>query len=249
MLRLFKYEIQRKGKAMLLTLVGYLLINVVFLLKFKGDGTFSIEDMPFQVVLFIILASGLWIVSLIGAVNNLRLEAKLPTRDLYFSLPLTAYTKIGSKVILSTVEMVGAGLIAAITCMKSIEYLTHFNVLKLFINELAKTETSILILGMLSIFFSIIASLLVVYLSFAIFRAFFSQAKFGGAITVGIYLALNYIISKFAFKGVKFGFNEGVLSSGDYFSENVLPLLLTMALASILFLLTSILFEKRVSFD
>lgn len=249
MLRLLKYELKRKGKVMLAAVFGYLLINIAFLMKFKGDGNYSIEDMPFQVVFFIILASGLWVISIIGSVNNLRLETKRSTRDLYFSLPLSSYTKIGSKVILSLFEMLSAGTIAAVTCMKSIEYLTGFNVLKAFIIELQTAEASILVFVAISLVFSIAAELLTVYLSFAIFRSFFSQIRFGGAITIGIYIGLNYVISKFVFLGVTFGYDEGMLSRGGYFSENVVPALITVTVASVLFVITSLLFEKRVSFD
>ena len=66
---------------------------------------------------------------------------------------------------------------------------------------------------------------------------------------MGIFIGINYIITKFIVRGAEYGLTEGVLTTGAYFTENILPLLVSFALAVVLFLLTSFLFEKRVSFD
>ncbi len=118
MFRLLKFELKKSGKTMMLALAGFFIVNYAFLLKFKGDGSFTVSEFPFQVVFFIALSSALFVGSAIAAVNNLRLEVKDPTRDLYFTIPLSAYQKILSKIAFSTIQLVLAAGIALLTCLK-----------------------------------------------------------------------------------------------------------------------------------
>lgn len=108
-------------------LAAYFLLYFGFYLKFKSDGIFNLEEFGLQLLFFVLLGSALFFGAMVGAVNNLRLEAKNSTRDLYFSVPISAYSKIGSKVIVSLLEVFGAALIASISATKAIESLTRTN--------------------------------------------------------------------------------------------------------------------------
>lgn len=244
MIRLLKYEMQRKWKMSLGCLAGYFLVYFGFLLKFKSDGAVSIEEFPLQLIFFILLGAALSFGAVIGAVNNLRLEAKESTRDLYFSIPMSAYTKIGSKVIVSVVEILTASFVSLFTAVKAIESLTGVTLWHTAIKEIMSQPFDELMFAIIGNVIYAVLMIVVVYLSFAIFRSFFSQIKFGGLITIIIYVILNYIL----IRGVMSLFSavdETLLSGG------MLWLLLAgfAAFTSAVFLLVGFLFEKRVSFD
>jgi len=241
MIRLLKFEFQKKWKMSLGVLLGYFLIYFVFLFKFKAEGTFNIERMPFQLVFFILLASGLFFAAGISAINSLRVEAKNSSRDLYFALPLTAYTKIGSKLIVSTVEATLAAVIGTISCIKALEYLTGFGVMKFLFQGLQDAPLDEVILALYVQILAGVLMLLIIYLSFAIFRSFFSQVRLGGLITIIIYIILMYLNVRYVFPFI----------SIDTMTTQSIGLAVAgmTAYTVIIFGLVGYLFEKRASFD
>jgi len=244
MIKLFKYEFQRKWKVSIGLLLAYFLVYFGFLIKFKSEGSYSIETFGFQLIFFILLGSALSFGSIVGAVNNLRLEAKQSTRDLYFSIPMSAYAKIGSKVIVSVVEVFTAGFIAIYTAVKAIEHLTGVTLWKTAIKEILSQPMDQLIFAVVANIVYAVLMILIVYLSFAIFRSFFSQVKFGGIITIVIYIILNYLLVK-----------GGTVFFGNVEETALEGFALWMMLAGFtafttcIYLLIGFLFEKRVSFD
>ncbi|MBN2794036.1 MAG: hypothetical protein JXR88_01420 [Clostridia bacterium] len=258
MIRLFNYEIQRKWKTSLGILGLYFLIYFGFLLKWNKeirsvmdnmnmsnfDMDLLIQTFGFKIIFFIILASGLFFASIIGAVNNLRLEAKQSSRDLYFSIPMTAYTKIGSKVIVSLVEVFAASFIGFVSVIKAFEFLTKFDIMKGIIDSIFAMPTDALIYMIIGNVLQSTLMILMVYLSFAIFRSFFSQAKLGWLITIGIYIGLNYLMIRFL--------SSILMTVGDAVktSLSMWGLLAGFALfVGAIFFIVGFLFEKRVSFD
>lgn len=243
MLRLLNYEIQRKWKMTIGILIGYFIIYFGMIIKFKSTGGLSLDEMPFQLLFFILLASGLFLGAIIGAINNMRIEVKQNTRDLYFSVPITAYTKVGSKVIVSFVETGFAFIIGGYSCVKALEQLSGVSLWKPFMNEVMKTPLNQLVLAASLQILTMLMSIVIVYLSFAIFRSFFSQIKFGGLITLGIYIGINYIIVRYV--------NPAMGISLDHFNDvDIWFILIKSTLLCLgLFGLTGYLFEKRVSFD
>lgn len=241
MLRLLKFEIQKKWKMSVGALAAYFIVYIGFYLKFKSDGYVELDEFGLQLVFFVVLAVALMIFSMIGAVNNLRLEAKNSTRDLYFSIPLTAYSKIGSKVIISLVEVFGAATIGIISAGKAIGALTKTD----WLTELIKESIDLSTLDWIYLFADQIIggaiTLLIVYLSFALFRTFFSQVKLGWLITIIIYIGLNI-----AYR-VALGNILGGVDLTD--SSKFIILGGFVIFAAGLFALIGYLFENRVSFD
>lgn len=237
MIKLLKFEILKKWKMSLGVLVGYFLVYIGALMKFKAEGLVNIEQMPFKLVFFIILASALSFTAFVAAINILRVEVKQSSRDLYFSIPKTAYAKIGSKLIIAMFEMFAASAIGFYTCVKAMETLTGFAVLKEIMKVWAEVPTQDMVL---LVFSQIVASaliLLIIYLSFAIFRSFFSQVRFGGFITVIIYVVLMYVHIRYIFPVLE-------VDNGNLVNVGILT-----AYTAFIFGLVGFLFEKRVSFD
>lgn len=237
MIKLLKFEIIKKWKLSLGVLIGYFLIYFGAIIKFKSEGLVSFEQMPLQLVFFIILASTLGMAAFISGINSLRVEVKQSSRDLYFSIPLTAYAKVGSKLIIALVEMGLATVIGIFSCIKAMEQLTGFAVMKEFLKLIGEHSTSEFILMIVSQIVAVALSLLIIYLSFAIFRSFFSQVRFGGFITVIIYVVLMYLHTRYVFPLIN-------SDSGD-----LVQVLLMTGYTAFIFGLVGFLFEKKVSFD
>lgn len=249
MYKLLKFEIKRKWKLIIYSVMGYLLVNFAFLYKFKTDTDFTVSELPFRIVFFIILGSSFAAGSFIGAVNNLRLEIKNPTRDLYFSLPVSSYAVIGSKILLSTVELIFAVIISTLVTLKSVETLTGIELLNTLMIQIKNAELSFLIPALIQSLTTVVTMILTIYLSFAIYRGYFSQGKFGGAITVIIYVCINYVLANYVFVSIRYSMANGKLEMGHYFSNNLVPVMINLTVAVLMYLITSILFAKRVSFD
>lgn len=258
MIKLLNYELQRKWKTSLGVLGLYFIIYFGFLLKYNKEIRSVMDNMNManfdldilintfglKIIFFIILASGLLFASVIGAVNNLRVEAKQSSRDLYFSIPMTAYTKIGSKVIVSLIEVFVAGIIGFVSVIKAFEFLTKFDIMKGIIDGIFSAPADVLTYVFIANLLQTTLMILTVYLSFAIFRSFFSQAKFGGLITVGIYLGLNYLLVRL-FGEVMINLEDAVATTFTrWLSLGIFGLFVT-----VIFILIGYLFEKRVSFD
>jgi hypothetical protein len=244
MLKLLSFEIQKKWKMTLGVLLAYFVIYFGFYLKFKSDGILNLEEFGLQLLFFVLLGSALFFASVVGAVNNLRLEVKNSTRDLYFSIPMSSYSKIGSKVTVSLVEVFAAGIIASISATKAIESLTKTNLLSKFFEEVFNQPTDVLIYFASTQLVQSILTLLIVYLSFAIFRSFFSQIKFGAIITIVIYVGLNYGLGKIV--GLFF---SGLTEIGSTDLSAWLALGSFALFTVFIFLVVGYLFQNRVSFD
>ncbi|MCH4890546.1 hypothetical protein EZV73_23395 [Acidaminobacter sp. JC074] len=237
MIKLLKYEVIKKWKVSLSVLFAFFLTYFLALTKFKADGMMSFEEMPLRVLFFILLSGALCLLPFIGAINSMRLEVKNKTRDLYFALPLTAYKKIGSKVIIAALEMTVAYGVAVMTCFQAIESLTGFQLMNYF-NDGSNSFSQVLV----SLYMQLVAYLLIVliiYLSFAILRTFFSQIRFGGMITAVIYVVLMYLHIRYVFPFI----------SLDNTSQDWLQAGLLTIYTGLIFALVGYLFEKRVSFE
>ena len=244
MFKLLSFEIQKKWKMSLGILLAYFILYFGFYFKFKSDGIFNLEEFGLQLLFFVLLGSALFFGAMIGAVNNLRLEAKNNTRDLYFSVPMSAYSKIGSKVIVSLTEVFAAAVIASISATKAIESLTRTNLLSNFFEEVFNQPVDVLIYFGTTQVIQAFLTLLIVYLSFAIFRSFFSQVKLGGLITLVIYVALNYGLGKIVNL-----FFSGLSDIGSTDLSSWLTLGGFALFTAFIFMVVGYLFENRVSFD
>lgn len=244
MFKLLSFEIQKKWKMSLGILLAYFVLYFGFYFKFKSEGIFNLEEFGLQLLFFVLLGSALFFGALVGAVNNLRLEAKNNTRDLYFSVPISAYSKIGSKVIISLTEVFAAAAIASISATKAIESLTRTNLLSEFFEDLFNVPADVLIYFGTTQVIQAFLTLLIVYLSFAIFRSFFSQVKLGGLITLVIYVALNYGLGKIVNL-----FFSGLSDIGSTDLSAWLTLGGFALFTAFIFMVVGYLFENRVSFD
>ncbi|MCK8060145.1 MULTISPECIES: hypothetical protein [unclassified Fusibacter] len=245
MLKLLVFELQKKWKVLLGAFGLYELANLILAVYLTSSGRIKTSD---EYIAFIfLLATCFWFAAIVDCINNLRLEAKRSTRDLYFSLPYSGFTKIGSKLILSTVVMTLASGIAAVTTLFTTEKLLNEPVFTeaLKFMQMNLGNTSYILIASI---FQIIFFIAMVYLSFAIYRAFFSQLKFGGFITFMIYLAINYLYFKLV-GGLEVTGNDTTFMTMSLWKTEWLELAVVGLSIMASYGITGYLFEKKANFD
>jgi len=246
MLKLIGFEIQRKWKPAIISTAIYLVAMFLTVFYIQSKDLVA-QSNGAAIILPLLLGSAFWFYVLIDGINNLRLEAKRSSRDLYFSLPFSGYAKIGSKLLISTLLTLMSGAIIVLTSLVSIGNLINENilreVLKLVSQEMSNTiYISLFFIANVTFFFAMF------YLAFGIYRAFFSQFKHGGIITVAIYLFVNYIYSKIV-SWIPISTTQNVMMDINLWQTLSLQLVLVTVSALITFALSGYLFDQRVNFD
>lgn len=253
MFKLMKFEVKKKWKMHAITTGVFILLmsilaiwmspsfKVANIVSFDGNG----PNLPYEFIWSIVIASSFFGLSILDAINNIRIELKKNTRNLYFSVPLSAYKMIGAKLLYSIITIGIAGFLSLSSIILSLQYLVNFN----FVNFIFENMPSIT--DMLWFFLASglggLNFLLLIYLTFAIYRAFFSQFKFGGLITfvlfVGISIGYNRLIS-FVVRMTE-SLSMDVLSvEFTYYSLGM-----SAVLAAIMFFVSGYLLENRANFD
>lgn len=251
MLKLIQFEIQRKWKAHLLALGLYEIANLLLVLKIQSLNPGMTSMQNGMVAFVFLLGMVLPIVSFFDAVNSLRIEAKQSTRDLYFALPYSGYEKIGSKLLVSGISMMLAIGTYVITGLASVEFLSQEPILRELSDILVK-QFSDLSFMVLMTFVSYTLFIAMIYLSFGLFRSFFSQLKAGGFITFVLFIAVTFLYNRYVGPLAEFAPHQNVILVTDSLNlwksgANVFAIQ-SVSLAGI-YALTGYLFENRVNFD
>lgn len=243
------FELKRKWKLQLVVFFFYQLANVLLVMKLRTIMPFG-GGMGNDLIAFVyLLGMTLPVLSFVDTVNSMRLEVKNPTRDLYFALPNNGFEKVGSKIVIGLVSMSLAGLSFVFTTLASTQYLTGDYVLYDFLKALGDhmNELTFMITMALVSYALLIA---MIYLAFALFRSFFSQWKFGGLITFGLFIAINYVLQKVVEPFARFNIDvEFIGQTVNLWAIGANVLLLTTVVFTVVYALASVLFEYRANFD
>ncbi len=246
MLKLTTFEIQQRWQTLAVSLGLYQLANIIIFWYIQSKGLLEKSDGAILVTVFM-LGGVIVCFSLLESVNALRLETKRATRDLYFSLPFSGYKKIGSKLLISILSIAIISVIAAATTLITIEAISQEGMIKAlteFISENMSQFLFICTIGLIQML-SFIAT---IYLALGIHRSFFSQFRFGGAITFAIYLGLNFAYVKVF--GNFMVFNSEDVSTGLSVWQAYWPQLATISAISLgAYGISGYLFDKRANFD
>lgn len=251
MLKLIKFEIQRKWKYYLAALGLYELANILLILKIQSMNLVDMNMESASLGFFFLLGMVLPVLAFVDSVNTLRIEAKQPTRDLYFTLPYSGYEKIGSKLFVSGMSMMLALAGYVLTVLGSIEYLTQEPMMKPLLEAITKHFPDLSFMALIT-FVSYTLFIGMIYLSFGLFRSFFSQLKAGGLITLILFIAVTYLYNRYVGPLAEFNPQQtGLLPTESLHlwqsGGNVLAIQ-SISLA-VIYALTGSLFENRVNFD
>ncbi len=239
MIKLLKYELKKKYKTYLVIFITFFIFNVFFRLTNNVLNLSDLKGSFLSFALTTVFSFSLTIIAMVSVVNNLRLEMKNPTRDLYFSLPISSYTKLGSKVIISFFEIAAAMIIGLIT-----SYSFFDNMFGDFMGAVG-TEMpmdkmiQVMLEGFVrSLSFSMLM-LLLIYFMIVFYRAFLSQVKFGKVISFIVYFAILFITLRFPINYLGRTFrNQAYLYSASITGISIG-----------LFVITGYLLDKKTSFD
>jgi hypothetical protein len=249
MLKLTLFEIKRRWKLFAAVFFFYELANLALIFKLKSLMPLSMNMDNELIAFVVILATVPMVLAFVDAVNGLRLEAKQSTRDLYFALPYTSFSKIGSKLFVALVSMLLAGLTSVITVLGTFQYLTGEFAISDALRALSENVADVsFVISYMTVSYTLFIGM--IYLSFALFRSFFSQMKFGGAITFALFLGVSYVFEKlgqpFARFNVEQNFIPGTIS---LWTHGGLSFALQCLSLVVVYGLTCLLFEYKASFD
>lgn len=248
MLKLTLFEIKRRWKLFVAVFFLYELANLALVYKLKSLMPLGMNTDNELIAFVVILAAVPVVLSFIDAVNGLRLEAKQSTRDLYFALPYSAFSKIGSKLLVSFVSMMLAGLTSVITVLATIQHLTGVFAISDAIRAISENlPDAIFVVSYLTVSYVLFIGM--IYLSFALFRSFFSQMKFGGLITFALFIGVSYVFEKLGQPFTRFNFEQNVIpGSISLWSHGGISFAVQCISLVLVYGITSLLFEHKVSF-
>jgi len=249
MLKLTWFEIQRRWKLFAAVLFFYELANFALVLKLKSILPLG-SNMDNELIVFVfVLAMAPIVLAFVDAVNSMRLEAKQSTRDLYFALPNNGFSKVGSKLLISAVSMGLAGITSTITVLGTMQVLTgefvFSETMKLISEHLSDVS---FILSYMAVSYTLLIGM--VYLSYALYRSFFSQLKFGGVITFGLFVGVSYVFEKLGQPFSRFeGNNDFIIDGINFWASGGTSFAIQCLSLIVVYILSSLLFEYKASFD
>ncbi len=249
MLKLTLFEIQRRWKMYLAVFFFYELANVLLALKLRPMMPISGGSDSELIAFVFLLGMAPLILVFVDAINSLRNEVKVSTRDLYFTLPNNAFEKVGSKLLISLVGFIGALSIFLVTTLMTFQFLTGEFIISDILHALQKNISDA---SYVFIYISVSYALLIgmIYLAIALYRSFFSQMKFGGVITFVLFLGVSYSVQKLGANITQFNIDSEMIrdslelwrTSGADLAVQILSLLAVYGA-------TSLLLEFKASFD
>jgi len=249
MLKLTLFEIKRRWKLFAAVLFFYELANLALIFKLKSLMPLGMNMDNELIVFVVILAMAPIVLAFVDAMNSLRLEAKQSTRDLYFALPNNGFSKIGSKLLIASVTMTLAASLSIVTILATFQVLSGEFVIAEAINGLKENFRDVsFVLSYITISYALLIGM--IYLSFGLFRSFFSQIKFGGVITFALFLGVSYVFEKIGQPFARFGFEESFIPGTiSLWTHGGLSFAIQCLSLVVVYVLTSLLFEYKASFD
>ncbi len=255
MLRLIGFEIQRKWKMTMMALGAYFILMYIASLYVKKEIVemgFQVlggqsPDLPEVTMLIFFMGFGLIVVSVIDAVNNMRLELKRTSRDLYFSIPISSFQMLGAKLFVSVVEVLVALSLGLLSIFYALEKIIGYKFIGEMFDGIFEYFVNFSYLAT-EIALSVSLLILLVYVTFAIYRSFFSQFRFGGIITLVIYVIIMYLYFKYIGQYIELNFSNESTST-NLWVLGIWPLIASITSNVVLFGLTGYMLERRVNFD
>ncbi|MBF4693609.1 hypothetical protein [Fusibacter ferrireducens] len=259
MLKLLKFEFLRKKTVFLVACIMILLGEAFAVFRyfqidesvryFENGNIFALFG-GFLAFLFMILY-------LIDIITLLRQDMFKQEGYMLFMTPFNGYQILGAKVLFALLEGFFIGLIYLLFIFGNakIMNLTDFE----FIFDLGGLDANeiwiiikILVLGI----FSVIDFALTIFLSFALFKSIFTDVRFKGPITFGIFIVINYfkikisdLVSSLTGNGSAMFYattNDIVFNSNLHLSLNI-GIVYSLVMSALLFAVTGYLLENRIN--
>lgn len=246
MLKLLTFEWQRRWKAAAVAFLGYAVLSLLLALWIQAKNLIAVSGGAILILHFM-LAAAFMLLVVIDGINAFRLELKQNSRDLYFAFPQSGYQKVGAKLLSSVGFTVVGGAAAILTTLAAVQYHSTNNVLgevwNLMVSNLGDVSFAATAAFMQLVFFYGL-----IYLAFAIYRAFFSQFKLGGLITILIYGGLVFLEYNF-FSWIESVMPNITTNSSSLWLQQWPTLILLSTVVAVTYGLGGFLMQNRLNLD
>lgn len=197
MLKLIKFEFSRKKTMYLISLVLLVIAEAFALFKYfelGGNVRDFIGDDIFGIYSGILLVS-FSLLYLIDIIFLFREDLFKQEGYMLFMTPNSGYKLLSSKLLFALLEGIMIFGIYFVVLLVNIKIM-DIGSINFIVDQFTMKETWVVIKMLMTIMFGLMQFALIVYLSFALFKSLFSNQRFKGLITFGIFLVINYGIVK-----------------------------------------------------
>ncbi|GAU77031.1 hypothetical protein [Fusibacter sp. 3D3] len=259
MLKLLKFEFTRKKTVFLVACLMVILGEAYALFKYyqmdESMRYFANNEIFGIFVAF--LTFGFGMLYLVDIITLLRQDMFKQEGYMLFMTPFNGYQILGSKVIFALCEGFFIGLIylAIVVANGKIMGVTDFGFIYEFGN-LDANEIWMVIKGILVGILSIVEFALTIFLSFALFKSIFTDVRFKGAITFGIFIGIILIKGQVlnlvtSLVGNSMDLFNASISHVNYVSNIHMALNISMGyvlvMSALLFAMTGYLLEHKIN--
>lgn len=264
MLKLLKYEMRGRKKAILLICIGLLIVNTFLLVSFKWEGlvsgskgfSFSGDTEINPTSALAILVTGIFntaslLIAFIFGIKNLLRDIFEDTGKLLFTLPKKGYSLVGAKVAAAIAEFLIYFCIilfyVSLHIMKIIQASSDSIHKEVFlINDLFYI-TFLFLVGYISV-------ILLAYFSVTLCKSIFPSGRFKGILSLGAFITVfalvnggKYLITAYLPYYVEFqSFALQKSSSASITQANISGLIYQLVIIAALYIGTSLMVEKRI---
>ncbi len=199
MLKLVKFEFLRKRMSFMLAAALIVLGQIYALYKYFSINDVIRDNFTEEILGIFLgaLAVGLILLYLIDLIFLFRNDLFKQEGYMLFMTPNSGYKLLGGKLIFALLEGVAiAGIYLSIAFINL--KIMGLESLNLSLLNLSTSEIIIVTKLLMLMVFMIIEFALTIYLSFALFKSLFSNNRFKGLITFGIFILINILKGKVA---------------------------------------------------
>ena len=197
MLKLIKFEFSRKKTMYLVAAILLVIAQAFVLYKYLELGSHVRDEFGLDIfgAYAGILMVAFSILYLIDIIFLFREDLFKQEGYMLFMTPNSGYKLLGAKLLFALLEGVLIFGVYSVIILSNIKFM-NVDVINFVFKNLSTKEFWIMAKGLFAIILMIMQFSLVVYLSFALFKSIFSNTRFKGLITFGIFIVLNIAISK-----------------------------------------------------
>lgn len=246
MLTLFKYEIYRRWKWIVIRYAALIIISIILLNRVSSFG-FQYKFMGESIGKFALTSIIIFIIIIVEGINMLKEDLFEECGYLTFTIPKKGRTILASKLILLFLQLV---LWIVITIGLGSIFFS-----KLPHQEIAQIKSQInfsffpTILFLLTAFFNFV---LMIHFSLTLTKTLLVNKRYSGLLSIGIFLLLAYLIEKIYYgpflNQIKhISIEIGSRSNIDLLSGGLTTVFLNIILIVIFFTATSYLLENKIN--
>ncbi len=243
MIKLIKYELQKKYRMFAAVVVATLLANI-FLIVRAGEMGLAI--------LAGLLGVGLLVLYSVDVVKMYSRDINTKTGYMVFMTPNSGYKIIGSKVLTALIQgFIILVFFSAVLILNSTIVYGFSGEIRFFDMDISYLQfISYVAIILVALILYLVQFVMTIYTSITVRKSVLSNIKYKGVISFAIFIAINYITAQI-YAGVDHLFNfsqiNGVASPAELLQVLLPPMLTATALCAVFILVSGYLLEKKIN--